>query len=194
MPAKNNMSIPKPSFTIVEKKASAVNRAIFGFTQFAGYELFVAIEGDFLCALSFCQKSQLGQAKQRFAERFHGVRLTRDDDVAKPISIALNDWYKRGRPPKIAIQLAGTPFQLQVWKALARIPFGMSSTYKKLASSIGRPNAARAVGNAAGANPVAIFIPCHRLLAAGGAIGGYAWGIDCKRRLLELEHLSLAPS
>ena len=188
------MRLPKQALIIVEKAPSAINRAVFAFTQFAGYGLFVAMEGDSLCALSFCEKSQLGHARQRFTQRFPKVELTRDDAIAKPISSALDAWCTRDKPPEIAIQLSGTPFQLQVWKALARIPHGEASSYQQLATSIGRQNAARAVGNAAGANPIAIFIPCHRLLAAGGGIGGYAWGLDCKRRILELEGFSFAPS
>ena len=194
MPAKNNMNIAKPSLTIVEKEASAVNSALFGFTQFAGYELFVAMADDSLCAVSFCTKSQLEHAKQRFSRNFPNAQLLHDDTIANSVSTVLDDWYSHEKPPRLSILLAGTSFQICVWKALLSIPPGLTSSYKRLADSIGRPGSARAVGNAAGANPIAIFVPCHRLLASNGAIGGYAWGPDCKRRLLELEGLSIMPS
>jgi methylated-DNA-[protein]-cysteine S-methyltransferase len=74
-----------------------------------------------------------------------------------------------------------------VLAATARVPFGRTSTYGAIAERIGRPRAARAVGNALGSNPIPIVIPCHRVLRSGGALGGYAGGVDRKRRLLALE-------
>jgi methylated-DNA-[protein]-cysteine S-methyltransferase len=88
---------------------------------------------------------------------------------------------------------AGTAFQREVWDTLRRIPYGESRTYGQLAREMGRPGGARAIGQANGRNPLPILIPCHRVLASGGGIGGYMgdWsegrGIALKRRLLELE-------
>ena len=81
----------------------------------------------------------------------------------------------------------GTPFQLSVWQTLAEIPYGETITYAELARRVGRPGAFRAVGQANGANPLPIVVPCHRVVAAGGRLGGYGGGLDTKRRLLELE-------
>ena len=81
---------------------------------------------------------------------------------------------------------AGTGFQKAVWKKLLEVPYGEVITYKELACAVGRPAAARAVGNAVGANPVPIVIPCHRVLAANG-LGGYACGVEIKKDLLKLE-------
>ncbi|MEA2557132.1 MAG: methylated-DNA-[protein]-cysteine S-methyltransferase [Actinomycetota bacterium] len=81
-----------------------------------------------------------------------------------------------------------------VLTAARRIPFGQTSTYGQLAQKIGNPRAARAVGNALGSNPIPIVIPCHRVLRAGGTLGGYAGGIARKERLLELEGVVLPPS
>jgi len=81
----------------------------------------------------------------------------------------------------------GTPFQREVWSALQTIPFGECASYKEIAQRIGRPRAMRAVGNANNKNPLAIFIPCHRVIGANGALVGYASGLDKKRFLLELE-------
>ncbi len=82
---------------------------------------------------------------------------------------------------------SGTPFQRTVWKALRAIPRGSTLTYGELAARVGNPHAARAVGSAVGANPICIVIPCHRILAAGGKLGGFSAGLDWKRRLLRLE-------
>ena len=88
----------------------------------------------------------------------------------------------------LPIRLQGTPFQRAVWSALLDIPYGETSTYARMAERLGSPLAARAVGAANGRNPISIVIPCHRLVGADGALTGYGWGLDRKRRLLELEH------
>ena len=80
----------------------------------------------------------------------------------------------------------GTPFQRAVWKELLGIPYGKTVTYKDVAEGVGKPGAARAVGNAVGANPIPIVIPCHRVLASNG-LGGYSGGIDIKKDLLRVE-------
>lgn len=82
---------------------------------------------------------------------------------------------------------SGTPFQKRVWTALQQIPLGEASSYGKMAASLEMPKAARAVGAACGANPIPLLIPCHRVLAANGALGGYSGGLDWKKRLLALE-------
>ena len=81
----------------------------------------------------------------------------------------------------------GTEFQKSVLKAARRIPFGECCCYADVAKRVGRPNAQRAVGNALGQNPVAIVIPCHRVVASGGGIGGYTGGLDIKKTLMEIE-------
>lgn len=85
----------------------------------------------------------------------------------------------------IPLRLSGTAFQMRVWEKLKDIKTGSTVTYSQLADSLG--SGARAVGNAVGANPVSIFIPCHRVVAAGGSLGGYAGGLDAKKWLLERE-------
>jgi AraC family transcriptional regulator of adaptative response/methylated-DNA-[protein]-cysteine methyltransferase len=92
----------------------------------------------------------------------------------------------RGRRP-LGVHLKGTNFQLKVWEALLRIPDGATTTYGDLAAAIGTPSSARAVGTAVGDNPVAFLIPCHRVLRATGALGGYRWGTDRKQTMLAWE-------
>lgn len=97
--------------------------------------------------------------------------------------------YRRGRRRRFEVpfELEGTRFQCEVWEALFRIPWGETRTYGEIARAVGRPGAARAVGAAAGRNPLPVIVPCHRLVAANGKLGGFSGGIDVKKRLLELE-------
>ncbi len=85
------------------------------------------------------------------------------------------------------VHLAGSAFERRVWSALKRIPYGQTRTYGEVARAIGRPGAARAVGTANGRNPVPIVIPCHRVVAAGGKLGGFGGGLSLKKDLLRLE-------
>ena len=81
----------------------------------------------------------------------------------------------------------GTAFLRKVWEELQRIPYGKTASYKEIAERVGKPKACRAVGQANHRNPIAIFIPCHRVIAADGSLGGYGGGLDMKQRLLDLE-------
>jgi methylated-DNA-[protein]-cysteine S-methyltransferase len=85
------------------------------------------------------------------------------------------------------LDLKGTPFQLRVWQELQKIPRGRTISYQELATRLGNPKAARAVGRAVGANPIPIIIPCHRVIAADGSLGGYSSGLGRKRWLLRHE-------
>ena len=99
------------------------------------------------------------------------------------------DEYFAGRLRKFSTPLAfeGTPFQNQVWKQLCRIPYGETISYLELAQRIDNPKAVRAVGMANGANPIAIIVPCHRVIGSNGSLTGFGGGIPAKRALLELE-------
>jgi methylated-DNA-[protein]-cysteine S-methyltransferase len=96
-------------------------------------------------------------------------------------------WDKRLDTFDVPMSLAGTPFQMDVWRALARVPFGVTVSYSQLAASVERPRAVRAVGRANGANPIAILVPCHRVIGANGSVTGYAGGIERKMTLLRHE-------
>jgi len=93
----------------------------------------------------------------------------------------------RKRRPALPLDVEGTSFQRRVWQALSRIPAGSTVTYAKIAARVGRPKAARAVAQACAANPVAVAIPCHRVVRADGGPGGYRWGVERKKKLLERE-------
>lgn len=93
----------------------------------------------------------------------------------------------RRRVFSVPLSIHGSDFQMSVWRALAGIPWGETRSYGEIARSIGNPRACRAVGMANHANPLPILIPCHRVLNAGGGIGGYAGGLEIKIKLLEIE-------
>lgn len=109
----------------------------------------------------------------------------------EPLFTLLATYFRTGRliaTDSVELDLEGTPFQQGVWEALRAIPDGEVLSYAVLARSLGlAPGCARAVGAACAANPVAILIPCHRVVPAHGGHGGYRWGIDRKRALLDLE-------
>jgi len=112
----------------------------------------------------------------------------RDQDHFTDAASQLDQYFAGQRQDfTFAIELAGTEFQLAVWEALRRIPYGRTTTYGKLAQAIGRPKAVRAVGAANGANHLPIIIPCHRVIGADGSLTGFGGGMDAKRDLLKLE-------
>jgi methylated-DNA-[protein]-cysteine S-methyltransferase len=86
---------------------------------------------------------------------------------------------------------SGTAFQRKVWRALTKIPYGQTRSYAWVARAIGAPKALRAVGTACGANPVPLIIPCHRVIASDGSLGGFGGGLRLKRRLLRLEGVTV---
>ncbi len=92
---------------------------------------------------------------------------------------------------EVPLDLRGTDFQRDVWQALLRIPYGETRSYGEVAASVGRPRAYRAVGLASGSNPVPLVVPCHRVIAARGRLGGFGGGLDTKRKLLALEQSRL---
>jgi O-6-methylguanine DNA methyltransferase len=101
--------------------------------------------------------------------------------------------YFAGKRREFTLELApvGTDFQLRVWRALGKIPYGAVRNYADIARAIGQPGAARAIGQANGCNPLPVVIPCHRVIASDGTIGGYSGGLAIKHRLLALEGAEL---
>jgi AraC family transcriptional regulator of adaptative response/methylated-DNA-[protein]-cysteine methyltransferase len=88
----------------------------------------------------------------------------------------------------VHIDVRGTAFQVEVWKALLSVGFGTTMSYQEVATSIGLPKAVRAVANAVGDNPVSLFIPCHRIVKSDGSLGGYLWGVAKKQSILDWEN------
>jgi AraC family transcriptional regulator, regulatory protein of adaptative response / methylated-DNA-[protein]-cysteine methyltransferase len=130
-------------------------------------------------------------ASERLAREHPSERLIPDDDAAADAGRRIVELIECPAPASVPLDLRGTPFQLRVWSALQAIPAGQSRTYAELAASIGAPNAVRAVAGACASNRIAILVPCHRVVRTGGGLGGFRWGIERKRWLLEREGLGV---
>nr|WP_305881892.1 methylated-DNA--[protein]-cysteine S-methyltransferase [Endozoicomonas sp. SCSIO W0465] len=126
-------------------------------------------------------------------------QLANSDDMTATVRKAIDSHLKQSKKEleayfrgeltrfTVALDLRGTDFQQQVWRALQQIGYGQRCSYQDIASSIHRPKAVRAVGAANGANPVAIIVPCHRVIGKNGKLTGYAHGVEMKQYLLDLE-------
>jgi methylated-DNA-[protein]-cysteine S-methyltransferase len=117
-----------------------------------------------------------------------GIERKGDNPIIREAARQLSAYFERRlRTFDVPLDLCGTPFQLRVWEGLQTIPYGETRSYLGIASAIGSPAAIRAVGAANGANPVAIIVPCHRVIGSNGKLVGYGGGLPLKKRLLELE-------
>ena len=113
---------------------------------------------------------------------------TRDDGAFADVRAQLAEYFDGSRRAfDVALELRGNPFEQRVWSALQEIPYGATVSYGEIARRIGQPDAARAVGLANGRNPVAVIVPCHRVIGADGTLTGYGGGLERKRLLLDLE-------
>ncbi len=129
------------------------------------------------------------EGQNYYARTLGEARMEKNLPVFGEAARWLDDYFA-GREPGFTPPLspAGTPFQREVWALLRQIPYGSTTTYGALARELGRPaSSARAVGSAVARNPISLLIPCHRVLGAGGALTGYAGGLERKQRLLALE-------
>ena len=149
--------------------------------------LLVAATERGVCRVSLGDNAAALEAE--LVAEFPGARVVQDK------SGKLEGWvgailaYLDGREPHLDLPLdiRATAFQRRVWQELQRIPFGKTRTYAEIAKRIGQPTATRAVARACATNPAALVIPCHRVITEGGDLGGYRWGADRKRALLERE-------
>jgi AraC family transcriptional regulator of adaptative response/methylated-DNA-[protein]-cysteine methyltransferase len=136
-----------------------------------------------LCRLAFVEPGEERGELARLREQFGRADYVRDD--ARATELAQNIWGRASA--NIPLAVVGTNFQIQVWRALLELAPHETVTYGALARKLGRPEGARAVGNAVGANPLAWIIPCHRVLQAGGKPGGYRWGPARKQMIRRWE-------
>jgi AraC family transcriptional regulator, regulatory protein of adaptative response / methylated-DNA-[protein]-cysteine methyltransferase len=139
----------------------------------------------------------LGDSEKRLEEalraEFPAAEIHRDDAALKT-AVAGVLAELAGQPPRrdLPLDLQATAFQHRVWQELRAIPRGETRSYSEIAHRIGRPTAARAVARACATNRVALLVPCHRVVASGGGVGGYRWGVERKRALLEGERAASA--
>ncbi len=144
--------------------------------------MLVAATAKGICRLSF------DEDESALATRFHAATILPDDgSIAGLVEGALKAVREPLAMPDLPLDVAGTAFQQAVWQELRRIPPGETRSYAAIAAAVGKPGAVRAAGSANGANPVAVLVPCHRVVRSDGSLGGYAYGLERKRKLLEAE-------
>jgi O-6-methylguanine DNA methyltransferase len=161
-----------------------------------GLELYSSSKGLIAIRLREGSEAKLARWLARYFESAEGEREIEVAGVRhEAIERQLTEYLEgRRRVFEMDLDLRGTEFQREVWRAVAAVPYGQTASYGEIAHVIGRPRASRAVGAANGANPVPIVIPCHRILGADGSLTGYGGGLPTKRRLLALEGLMPSPA
>ena len=142
-----------------------------------------------ICHLSFVQTSE-GDAIDHLVTDWKQARMIEDYKSTMPLLEPIFDLRYNSRGKTLNVHLRGTNFQLKVWQALLQIPAGAVTTYEGIASRIGKPSATRAVGTAVGHNPIAVLIPCHRVIRKVGEFGNYRYGALRKRALLAREFVN----
>lgn len=133
------------------------------------------------------QDMTIKQAFDDLANRWPKARFHRDDAKVAPLIAAAFDPARWSPAHPVRVVLIGTDFEIKVWETLLTIPVGAATTYQSVATQIGRPTAARAVGAAVGKNPISFVVPCHRVVGSSGALTGYHWGVPRKRAILGWE-------
>ena len=145
-------------------------------------QMLVASSEKGICRLSFDEDE--GALLRRFPRAQILAADANMADLAKQAAAAVEN---PAQMPDLPVDIAGTAFQEAVWQELRRIPPGETRSYAQIAAAVGKPSAVRATGSANGANSVAILIPCHRVVRSDGSLGGYAYGLHRKAKLLERE-------
>lgn len=138
-----------------------------------------------LCSVILGEKDDELVAELR--EQFPAAEVVADGGLAGMLNQVLSQFTDHPAALDLPLDLRATAFQMRVWEALRRIPRGETTTYAQLAQSLGQPKAVRAVARACATNPVAVVVPCHRVIGSNGKLTGYRWGIQRKQKLLELE-------
>jgi len=143
---------------------------------------------DKLCLLDFRYRKMRTTVDNRPKKGFQAKFIEQDDEILKETKRQLDEYFNMTRKEfNIPIITVGTDFQKSVWEALIKVPYGTTSTYLKLAKTIGNEKAVRAVASANGANAIGLIIPCHRIIGTNGELTGYSGGLPLKKRLLKLE-------
>jgi O-6-methylguanine DNA methyltransferase len=151
------------------------------------FSIFLAATDHGLCRLSI--GLSLGDFLAQLTSTTNKIEWKQQDHpVLYSATLELSEYFQGNlKMFQVPLDLRGTAFQKRVWETLLRIPYGETRSYADIAKAVGSPRAVRAVGGANAANPVPIIVPCHRVIASDGSLGGYGAGLDCKRHLLALE-------
>jgi AraC family transcriptional regulator of adaptative response/methylated-DNA-[protein]-cysteine methyltransferase len=165
---------------------SATEHIRYGFGDSALGGVLVARSSEGVCAILFGDDADA--LATDLATRFPHAHLQRDDDSMHADVKAITGLIEAPmRDPQLPLDIRGTAFQRQVWSALRAIPRGATASYADIAARIGVPASVRAVAGACAANPLAVVVPCHRVVRRDGSLSGYRWGIERKRALLQRE-------
>lgn len=151
----------------------------YGVRETSFGRVFIAVTSRGICRVAFINGDCVGDNLAEIETTWPRAMLLRSDGATRHVAAAISGTAQPHEP--LALRVAGTNFQIAVWRALLTIPPGVVVSYGQLAAAIGRPQSARAVGNAVAANPIAFLIPCHRVIRASGALGDYRWGPVRKR-------------
>lgn len=167
----------------------------YGFHNTPLGKMFVAVTRRGVCRMEFLDYGSADEVLAELRKTWPKGGLIQNESATSYVIDALfseqADWG-HGHGP-LSLNVVGTNFQVAVWRALLRIPPGRLASYSQIARALGYPKASRAVGNAIGANPVALLIPCHRVIQQSGAMGGYRWGVTKKQMVQMWEHLREEP-
>jgi len=155
----------------------------YGVHQTPFGDCLIATTARGICNLHFLNKIGEETAENKLFAEWVNAEIIRDPETTQEICDRIFQPVALNSPP-LVLYVKGTNFQIQVWRALLRVPFGGITTYQGLATAMGRSTAARAVGNALASNPIAYLIPCHRVIRESGEMGGYRWGLERKSVLL----------
>lgn len=151
-------------------------------------EMFAASTAKGICLLSFYDKFHIDAQLKNLKDRFNAQVIAANNDFFIQLQQELNEYFQGTRKCfTLPLQLLGTTFQIECWKALLTIEYGHPISYKQEAKLINRPKAYRAVANANSQNMIEILVPCHRVIQENGQLGGYSGGIERKKFLLDLE-------
>lgn len=152
-------------------------------------DMLIAATDKGICKLSFNKgKEAFENPEQSLLKKFPNATLKTANAKFLQLFAAVIEAVESGdNYDAIALDVAGTDFQQAIWQELRRIPRGETRSYRELAAAIGKPKAVRAAGSANGANNVAVLIPCHRVIRSDGSLGGYAYGLGIKEKLLKKE-------
>lgn len=159
----------------------------YGFQPSPFGECLIAFTSRGVCGIAFAMAGDREEPLGDLRRRWRQAQLIEDPQGAAALADLIFAGGGSGSGEPLHLLLNGTNFQIKVWEALLRIPPGNLTTYEAVAASIGQPKAARAVGQAVGANPIALIIPCHRVIRKMGLLGGYRWGTSRKRAILGWE-------
>jgi AraC family transcriptional regulator of adaptative response/methylated-DNA-[protein]-cysteine methyltransferase len=150
-------------------------------------ECLIAATQRGVCSLQFIESGDRQAALEALHARWPKAAYLEDAQATLPLMRQVFALFEGGPATPLHLHLQGTNFQLKVWEALLAIPAGLGVTYEDIAAAVKKPKAVRAVGQAVAHNPVAVLIPCHRVLRKIGDFGGYRWGVPRKQALLAWE-------